>query len=93
MNDLNLVDYYRIINPDKKIYTWRRRNPVKQGRLDYILMSENFTNITQNSVIKSGYRSDHSIAVIDLKFNSFERGRGLWKFTSNLLHDKDYIDI
>lgn len=35
MNDLNLVDYYRILKPDKKIYTWRRKNPVKQGRLDY----------------------------------------------------------
>ena len=92
MGDLNLVDYYRILNPEKRVYTWRRRNPVKQGRLDYILMSENFTNITENSVIKPGYRSDHSIAVIDLKFNSFERGRGLWKFNSNLLHDKDYID-
>lgn len=92
MNDLNLIDYYRILNPGRKIYTWRRKNPVKQGRIDYILISENLTNIIENVDIKSGYRSDHSVVVTDFRFNSFERGRGLWKFNSNLLHDKTYID-
>lgn len=33
MSDLCLIDYYRIFNPDKKAYTWRKRNPLKQGRL------------------------------------------------------------
>jgi hypothetical protein len=88
MNDLHL----RILNPGRKINTWRRKNPVKQGRIDYILISENLTNIIENVDIKSGYRSDHSVVVTDFRFNSFERGRGLWKFNSNLLHDKTYID-
>lgn len=67
-------------------------NPVKQGRLDYILTSENFSNIVENFDIKPGYRSDHSSVVIELRFNSFERGQGLWKFNNNLLHDKVYIE-
>jgi exonuclease III len=92
MNDLHLIDYYRILNPGRKIYTWRRKNPVKQGRIDYILVSENLTNIIEKLDIKSGYRSDHSVVVSDLRFNSFERGRGLWKFNCNLLHDKTYVD-
>lgn len=68
MSDLCLIDYYRILNPDKKAYTWRKRNPLKQGRLDYILISENLSNIVENVSIKSGYRSDHSAVVFEFKF-------------------------
>ena len=91
MNDLNLVDYFRILNPDKRVYTWHKKNPFKQGRLDYILISENLSNIVEKFSIKAGYRSDHSIVVLELKFNSFERGRGLWKFNNSLLSDKVYV--
>lgn len=92
MSDLGLIDCYRILNPDKKIFTWRRKTPFKQGRLDYILISENLSNITETVSIKSGYRSDHSVVVYELKFNSFVRGKGLWKFNNNLLHDKIYVE-
>ena len=91
MNDLNLVDYFRILNPDKRVYTWHKKIPFKQGRLDYILISENLSNIVEKFSIKAGYRSDHSIVVLELKFNSFERGRGLWKFNNSLLLDKVYV--
>ena len=32
MEDLQLIDYYRVLNPDRKAYTWRKQNPLKQGR-------------------------------------------------------------
>ena len=92
MSDLQLVDYYRVLNPDKKVFTWKRKNPLKQGRLDYILISDNFTNVVENIYIKSGYRSDHSAVVIEFKLNTFERGRGLWKFNNDLLYDTTYVD-
>ena len=69
-----------------------KKNPVKQGRLDYILTSEKFSNIIENFDIKHVYRSDHSLVVVELKFNTFERGRGLWKFNNNLLHDREYVE-
>lgn len=43
-------------------------------------------------MIKPGYRSDHSIVVLELKFSSFKKGCGLWKFNNSLLHDKTYVD-
>ena len=92
MSDLDLIDYYRVLNPDKKMYTWRKKNPMKQGRLDYFLISENLTNIVESMSIKSGYRSDHSAVICEFKFNTFVRGRGLWKFNNNLLYDKQYVD-
>ena len=92
MSDLDLIDYYRVLNPDKKMYTWRKKNPMKQGWLDYFLISENLTNIVESMSIKSGYRSDHSAVICEFKFNTFVRGRGLWKFNNNLLYDKQYVD-
>ena len=91
MNDMNLVDYFRVLNPDKKIYTWHKKNPTKHGRLDFFLTSENLSNIIENIEIKPGYRSDHSAVVLELKFNEFKRGKGLWKFNNTLLNDRDYM--
>lgn len=42
--------------------------------------------------IKPGYRSDHSSVLLELKFNKFIRGRGLWKFNNSLLTDKTFIE-
>mgnify|MGYP003691480061 CR=1 FL=1 len=63
------------------------KNPLKQGRLDYILISQSLSNIVENFSIKPGYRSDHSAVVMELKFNTFSRGHGLWKFNNSLLYD------
>ena len=35
MEDLQLIDYYRDLNPDRNPYTWGKKNPLKQGRLDF----------------------------------------------------------
>lgn len=91
MEDLQLLDYYRVLHPDKKAYTWRKKNPLKQGRLDYFLISNSLSNLVENCVIKPGYRSDHSIVLLEIKFNPFKRGRGLWKFNNSLLTDKEYV--
>ena len=50
------------------------------------------TNL-KDSKIEFSYRSDHSMIVLELEFNPFLRGKGLWKFNNSLLYDKEYIDI
>ena len=92
MEDLQLLDYYRILNPDKRVYTWIKKNPLKQGRLDYILISDSLCNLVENISIKPGYRSDHSTVIMELKFSSFTRGHGLWKFNNSLLTDIVYVE-
>ena len=93
MEDMKLVDYFRILNPDSKCFTWRRKNPTRQARLDYFLTSENLGNIIDTIKVKPGYRSDHSTVILELKFNKFEKGKGLWKFSNQLLKDKKYVDL
>lgn len=91
MEDLQLIDYYRVLNPDKKVYTWRKKNPLKQDRLDIFLISNSLSNLVENFSIKPGYRSYHSIVLLELKFNPFTKGSGLWKFNNTLLSDKEYV--
>ena len=35
MNSFNLRDTFRLFHPLVRRYTWRRKNPVRQARLDY----------------------------------------------------------
>ena len=39
INKYNLYDMFRLNHPDEKRYTWRRKNPLKQARLDYFIVS------------------------------------------------------
>ena len=93
VKNLKLSDAFRLIHPTTKRYTWRRRNPVKQARLDYFLISETFTDLVQNCQIKPGYRSDHSRVDMDIILDTFKQGRGIWKFNCSLLRNPDYLKL
>ena len=70
MNDeLNIVDHFREIHVDLKQYTWRKRNPVKQARLDFFLLSEIFMTSVRDINFLPSYRSDHSSVVLSIEIN------------------------
>ena len=69
-----LRDAIRLLNPTVKRFTWRRRNPIKQARLDYFLISQTLADLITNCNIKPGYRSDHSRVDIDIILNTFNQG-------------------
>ena len=46
MSELDLIDIFRELNPEKRRFTWRRKNPIKQARLDYFLTSRSMTDLT-----------------------------------------------
>jgi hypothetical protein len=50
------------------------------------------TNL-ENCSIDPSYRSDHSMIILNLVFNPFNKGKGLWKLNNSLLHEKDYSKI
>ena len=91
IHDFGLVDLYRYFHPDEKRYTWRRRNPLKQSRLDYFLVSSSLTDLVDKIDIKPGYKSDHSMIHLDLTISKFKMGKGTWKFNTRLLKDNDYL--
>ena len=91
MRQNDLSDIYRDLHPDTKRYTWRRRNPIKQARLDLFLASSNIHDITNTCEIKASYRSDHSMIELDLTISKFSQGKGLWKFNNSLLECPEYV--
>ena len=86
-----LTDTYRELHPESKRYTWRRRNPLQQARLDYFLTTPDFTSNTEKCDIEPSINSDHSVVILHLKWNDFVHGKGLWKHNNMLLKDINYI--
>ena len=92
--DFNLVDIWRLRNPDKKRYTWKQNKPLVQRRLDYWLISDDFQDDVDKTGIISAIKTDH--AAIVLQVNSVEKqptGPSYWKFNSSLLEDPEYINL
>jgi exonuclease III len=66
------IDIWRVMNEDKREYTWQRLNPVKkQSRLDFFLINKNTQNCVIDSKILKSYRTDHrGITTINLPTSS-----------------------
>ena len=62
----NLKDVFRVLHPKLRRYSWRRKHPMKQARLDYFIVSEQCLDLVGNCKINPGYRSDHSHSIIEL---------------------------
>ena len=94
LDDFDFMDAYRLINDDKRGFTWRKLNPEKkQARLDYFLINFDIFVHLDDCQIVPGYRSDHSGVLLKLDFFEQARGNGYWKFNNSLLKDKKYIKI
>ena len=91
INELELVDVYRNIYPDKPTFTWRRFNSNVRSRLDYFLISESLLQDLTGADVVPGYRSDHDMVILCLKKDELKR-RQYWKFNNSLLYDKDYVE-
>ena len=60
--------------------------------MDYFLISESLRQFVRKSDIESGYRSDHSMVILELNFTNFKQGRSYWKHNNSLLSDIDYVN-
>ena len=90
----NLVDIWRLRNPTAKRFTWRRKNPLQQSRIDLFCISDTLAYETSTTDINPGFCSDHSIITLHIKdTESQKRGRGYWKLNNSLLKDKEYIQL
>lgn len=89
----NLKDMFRQANPEKTEYTWRKKNPIKQARLDFFLISDTLSIMNPKINHNNSYRSGHSPVTLQFKINDSVRGRGFWKVNNSLIYDKEYVDI
>ena len=76
--ELNLTDIWRTMNADKHRYTWPRKKPEIQCRLDFFLISSDSICDINLADIVPGCKADHSmILLVALHHNP--RGRGFWE--------------
>ena len=92
--DFDLVDIWRIRNPETKRFTWRQKRPLIQRRLDYWLISDACQEDIERTDIISSINSDHSAIV--LHFNNISKqkhGPSFWKFNASLAEDDNFITL
>ena len=89
---IDLVDAWRILNPDNRRYTWRRKRPEIQCRLDFVLVTQSLMCNVKSANITIGYKTDHSLTEIIIATHSNKRGLSFWKLNTSLLSEIDYIN-
>ncbi len=93
MESNDMVDIWRLQHPDTRLYTWKRVKPAVFCRLDMILITEDLTGDIEKTNISPGFRSDHSMVIMDYNSTTQPRGRGFWKLNTSLLSDKEYVNL
>jgi hypothetical protein len=92
LETFELLDPWRTCFPNGRKYTWRQSSPIKQSRLDYFLVSEDLFSLMKNTKIIPGYKTDHSAITFTFSASLARRGKGYWKFNSQLLRDFVYVE-
>ena len=67
MSEIDLCDIYRVRNPDSRLFTWRRKSPFKQRRLDFFLVSDCLQDNIESVEIIPSVRTDHSCLLMKLR--------------------------
>lgn len=80
MDNIDLCDIWRELNPDCRRFTWRRSRPFQQSRLDFFLVSDSLIVNVADADIMCGYRTDHSCVTLKLTFGESKIKRNtFWK--------------
>ena len=92
MAENELCDIFRLRHPGEPRFTWRRKNPFKQRRLDYFLISDSLPDSVSSISISPSVQSDHSTIVLNISpVKEHIKGASYWKFNNSLLNDKDFV--
>ena len=94
MEELNLIDIYRQINPTKKYFTYESKPLNLKSRIDFFLISRPLSCCVKNAEIRTSIAPDHKSIFLNIEIkNEFARGPGLWKFNNTLLEDENYKEL
>lgn len=85
--NLDLIDAWRVLNPESSRFTWRQKKPEIHCRLDFFLVNQITFRNTVSADILPGYKTDHSMITLQILLHSNNRGRGFWKLNTSFLND------
>ena len=94
LEEFSMEDAWRYQHAGIRRYTWRRRNPLQQSRIDYAFMSTVIINNEEfKTKIESGILSDHNFVKVEVSFSAEKCGPGIWQFNNSLLEDFGFINL
>ena len=91
MEDLELVDIWRVKNPTFRQFTWKCKTALKMRRLDFFLIADTLQSSVSLCEILNPLESDHSPVKIGFKSPYTVKGLGYWKFNNSLLDDNNFV--
>ena len=93
---LDVLDIWRVRNPDKARYTWRGKasGQLIQSRIDRIYISDTLQYNIAKTDILPGLNSDHSMPVLAIKPTRglTQTGPNFWKFNNSLLKNENFTN-
>ena len=89
---LDVIDAWRVLNPNTLRYTWSRKKPEIQCRLDFFLGSQSLMCNVTHADITMGLKTDHSLITISAALHSNQRSPGYWKLNTSFLSDVNYVN-
>ena len=92
MMENDLMDIWRIRNPDNKKFTWRHKNPLIQRRLDYWFIGDMLQEDVVKSEILTSIKTDHLAITLEIdSLDDEQRGPSFWKFNNSILEDSVFV--
>ena len=81
----DLIDIWRIRNPETERFTWRQKNPFIQRQLDFWLTSDICQDDVGETDIIPSINSDLSATVLHMNtIGKQNHGPSCWKFNNSL---------
>ena len=94
MDELGLVDAYRVQHSKKKKCTYESKSLKLKSRIDFFLIAQSLKLNIRKAEIRASIAPDHKAIFLSIAINNaFQRGPGTWKFNNQLLEDENYVQL
>lgn len=88
MKDNGLIDVWRVVNPNKREYSFYSHCHKSYSRIDFILISQNLINAVIDSNVNAISLSDHAPVELCIKIYPERLRRGRWRMNTSMLQDE-----
>ena len=92
-NSVDLIDIWRVFNPDAKRFTWRRKKPKIHCRLDFFPDRRRLSPAVTKADILAGYKTDRSLLTLHAANSNNPRSPGFWKLNTSFLSDSEQLNL
>jgi len=69
MDELGLVDAYRVVHPKKKAFTYESKSLKLKSRIDFFLIAQSLKSNIRTAEIRSSIAPDHKAIYLSVEIN------------------------